>query len=131
MSESSLGVRQRLAWVLVVVFKNFARGLSQELLTIRGALTTTMSCASSLVVSGLGGEGRLLSGLFSALPLVLVVVFVILLTVVGKSFLPPEALKRYGDCIRLRRWRENLVLSIICSSFSRETGLRCVVGELR
>ena len=33
---------------------------------------------------------------FSALPLVLVVVIVILLTVVGKSFLPPEALKRYG-----------------------------------
>ena len=34
---------------------------------------------------------------FSALLLVLVVVIVILHTVVGKSFLPPEALKRFGE----------------------------------
>ena len=109
MSESSLGVRVRLALVV-----DFTRGRWQELLTIRGAVTTTMLCASSLVVSDLGGKGLLLSGLFSALPLILVVVFVILLRVVGKSFLLTEALKRYGDSMRLRRWRETLLLSISC-----------------
>ena len=48
----------------------------------------------------------------------LVFAFKFVRTDVGKSFLPPEAHMRYGDCMRLRMWRKSLVFTFSCCSFS-------------
>ena len=106
--RSKIGLTPECKFFKVVRFKSRCSSASCSRSLARAShhqkALTTMLCASSLVVCDLGNKNWLLSGLFSALPLDLVVVFVFLLTVGGKSFLPPEAHKRYGDCMCLRRW---------------------------
>ena len=64
----------------VSLSKNFTHGRKQELVATRNTLTTSMLFASSQVERDLGDDDQLLSR------------YCTLLTVAGKSFLPPEAL---------------------------------------